>query len=166
MRFQPLIRRISLAPALAAAVGLALAGCGSSGSSTPKSTSSSSSGGGSAAAAIKANWMTFFSGKTPVAKRVALLQNGQVFAKLIAEQATSPLASSASAKVLEVSNVTSSQATVTYDLLVSGSVGLPSEKGVAVFQGGIWKVGDKSFCGLLALEFGRNGIPPACKSAG
>jgi hypothetical protein len=176
MRFRPLIRRISLAPALAAVAGLALAGCGSSGSSAPKTTSSSSSGatagsGGSAVATITANWTAFFSASTPVARRVALLQNGQLFQSLIAAQAKSSLASSASAKVTKVSNVTATQATVDYEILLAGSPALANQKGVAVKQGGTWKVGDASFCGLLGLEKSSgvikiSALPAACSPAG
>ena len=50
--------------------------------------------------------------------------------------------------------------------------GIPSPAfelgGVAVLQGGTWKVGDASFCGLLTLENGgrASGLPAACHSAG
>ncbi len=177
MRFQPLSRRISLAPVLVAAFGLVLAGCGS-GSGTPKSSSppasassSAAGGGGSAAAAITANWVAFFSASTPVSKRVALLQNGQLFQSLIAAQSKSSLASSASAKVTKVSNVTATQADVTYSIIVAGTPALSGQKGVAVYQGGTWKVGDASFCGLLTLEKSSglvklSALPAACKSAG
>jgi hypothetical protein len=120
---------------------------------------------------IKANWVAFFSASTPVARRVALLQNGQLFQPLIAAQAKSSLASSASAKVTSVSNVTSSQAAVTYAILVAGSPALSNQKGVAVYQGGTWKVGEASFCGLLTLEKSSGlvqlpSLPAACQSAG
>jgi hypothetical protein len=175
MRFQPLIRRISLGPAAAAAVtGILLAGCGSSGSpgsgsssSPAPSSSSGTSGSGSAAdAAITSDWVAFFASSTPLAKRVSLLQNGQQFQTLIAAQAKSGLASSASAKVTKVSNVTSTQATVTYSILLGGQSALPHQTGVAVYQGGTWKVGDKSFCALLVLENGKKGLPAACAAAG
>jgi hypothetical protein len=170
MRFQPVIRGIFLAGAFAAGSGLILAGCGSSGSSTPGSTpnsskSSSASGGNATTAAIKANWEAFFAPSTPVSRRVQLLQNGQLFRALIAAQAKSPLASSASAKVTKVSNVTSTQATVTYSILAGGQTALPNQTGVAVYQDGTWKVGEASFCGLLRLEQ-STGLPAACNSAG
>jgi hypothetical protein len=174
MRFQPLIRRISLVPAIAAAVGFVLAGCGSSGSSTPSSSSSpagSSSAGSSSAAesAIKANWEAFFSASTPVPKRVSLLQDGQLFKPLIEAQSKSSLASSASAKVTKVTNISSSQATVTYSILVAGTSALSGQKGVAVNEDGTWKVGIKSFCGLLGLEKSSglvkiSALPAACSS--
>ncbi len=178
MRFQPLIRRASLVPAAAAAAGILLAGCGSSGSSTPKTTpspSTASPGGGAgssgAAATIKADWEAFFSASTPLARRVALLQNGQLFQSLIAAQSKSTIASSAAAKVTSVSNVTSSQAAVTYSITLGGQSVLSGQKGVAVNEGGTWKVGDASFCGLLGLEKSSgfvklSRLPAACTSAG
>jgi hypothetical protein len=179
MRFQPLIRRISPAAAIAAVAGLLLAGCGSSGGSPGSGSSSSpstssqatTSSGGSAAAQIKANWEAFFSASTPVSRRVALLQNGQLFGPLISAQAKSAIASSASAKVTKVSNVTATQAGVTYSIIVGGSPALSNQKGVAVYANHVWKVGDASFCGLLTLEKSSglvklSALPAACKSAG
>jgi hypothetical protein len=157
---------------IAAAAGLVLAGCGGSGSPGSGASSGASSGSHmSAAAEIKANWEAFFSASTPVARRVALLQNGQVFQALISAQAKSTIASSAAAKVSAVSNVTSSQATVTYSITVGGTPALSGQKGVAVNQGGTWKVGDASFCGLLTLEKSSglvhlSALPAACNSAG
>jgi hypothetical protein len=169
-------RRILVLPALAAGFGLLLTGCGGSSpapksslSSTPSSSSPSSSGGGgnsSAAAAIKANWVAFFASSTPVSKRVSLLQNGSAFEPVISAQSKSSLASSAAAKVNSVSNITATQADVNYTITVGGQSALPNQSGVAVYQNGVWKVGDKSFCSLLALELGKSGLPSACSSAG
>jgi hypothetical protein len=178
MRFQPLARRGPLAPAAVAAAGILLAGCGSSSSppkTTPSPSTASATGGGAgsggAAATIKTNWEAFFSASTPVARRVALLQNGQLFQSLIAAQSKSTIASSAAAKVTRVSNVTSSQAVVTYSITLGGQSVLSGQKGVAVNEGGTWKVGDASFCGLLGLEKSSgfvklSALPAACKSAG
>jgi hypothetical protein len=117
---------------------------------------------------IAANWATFFNAKTPVAKRVSLLQDGQTFQSIIKSQAGSGLAASATAKVTKVTMVSSSQAKVTYSILIGGQSALSNQSGVAVYQGGTWKVGLASFCGLLALENGgkTSGLPAACKSAG
>ena len=59
------------------------------------------------------------------------------------------------------------QAQVTYTILVSGSPVLKNQKGLAVKQNGTWKVGDQSFCALLAMENGgkTSGLPKACQSA-
>jgi hypothetical protein len=158
-------------------VGACLAACGSSGSSpsagstsSPASSMSSpatSQPASSAQMAIEANWAAFFNAKTPVTKRIGLLQDGQEFASVIRSQAGSGLASAATAKVTKVTSVTSKQATVTYSILVGGTPELTDQSGVAVNQGGTWKVGVASFCGLLALENGgkTKGLPSACKSA-
>jgi hypothetical protein len=184
MRFHPMTRRVLALPAMIVGIGLLLTACGSSGnkpssgsSGSPTSTASSppasspASSAGSAAATIKANWEAFFSASTPTARRVALLQNGSQFASLIAAQSKSSLASSASAKVSSVSGITASQAMVAYDIVVAGTPALKNQKGVAVKEGGTWKVGDQSFCGLLQLEKSSGlvkitKLPAACSSAG
>jgi hypothetical protein len=184
MRFRPTTRRVLVLPAVIAGIGLLLTACSSSGNkpssgssgspaSSATSSSASSPGGssGSAAATIKANWEAFFSSSTPTARRVALLQNGSQFASLIAAQSKSSLASAASAKVTGVSGITASQATVNYNIVVSGTPALQNQKGVAVKENGTWKVGDKSFCGLLQLEKSSGlvkitSLPAACSSAG
>jgi hypothetical protein len=156
-------------------LGIVLAACGGSGtpaaSSSPSAapaTTASAAASGSAAAKIAANWQAFFSAKTPTAQRVNLLQNGQVFSALIKAQSGSTLASSATAKVIRVSVVSPAQAKVTYSILVSGQPMLTNQAGVAVLEGGVWRVGDASFCGLLALENGgkTSSLPSACRSAG
>lgn len=164
----------------ASVVAVAAAACGNSGgtpsssntssTSTPAATPSattgtSSSACGSASSAITANWTAFFNFKTPTAKRIALLENGSQFSSIIKGQAGQGLASTANAKVLSVSNVTASQATVKYNILLGTTPALTNQTGTAVFQDGTWKVGDGSFCGLLKLE-GLKPLPPACSSAG
>ncbi len=162
---------------LLCALGASVAACGSSGSSstsTPSPSASSTSApssaspsaaasGGSAVAEITANWMAFFDPKTPVAKRVSLLQNGQLFSSAIAASARFPGASTASAKVTKVTLTSATQAKVTYTILLAGTPVLSKQSGVAVLLGGTWKVGDASFCILLTLE--NSGKAPAvCKS--
>lgn len=120
--------------------------------------------GAAAIAAIKANWVAFFNAKTPISRRIALLQNGQLFASVIRAQAGSPLAQLASAKVTKVTLTGTDHAGVTYDILAGGQTGLSGQSGVAVYQDGVWKVGDASFCGLLKLENGGSskGLPSGC----
>jgi hypothetical protein len=171
---------------LACALGATLAACGSgssnsssgaspssssaSATSAPTSTSTSTSapaGSSAAGQAISANWTAFFDAKTPVAKRVSLLQDGQAFASVIKSQAGTGLASEATAKVTKVTVTSPTQATVTYSILVGGQPALSGQAGTAVLQGGTWKVGLASFCGLLTLENGgKTGLPAACNSAG
>jgi len=134
-------------------------------SAAPSSAAPSASGSSSAAVAqIKTNWEAFFNPKTPVSKRVSLLQNGSTFASIIQSQASSPLASSATSSVTAVTVESPAHATVTYSILVGGTPALKNQPGVAVYQSGTWKVGDQSFCALLTLE--NNGkAPSACASA-
>jgi hypothetical protein len=167
---------------LTCAVGGGMAACSSTGTSSsapssPASTSaaaapSASSSSSSTAIAgdqktITTNWTAFFSPKTPVAQRISLLQDGSEFASIIRAQAGGGLASSASAQVTKVTVISTTQAAVTYNILLDGSPVLKNQSGTAVYQDGTWKVGVGSFCGLLTLENGGNSskLPAACKSA-
>jgi hypothetical protein len=149
------------------------AGSGTSSPTTPAATATTSpsatggTGNSADAATIKANWEAFFNNKTPVNKRIALLQDGQQFASTIHAMAGSGLAALATAKVLDVTVNSPTQAAVKYDILVSGTPELKNQNGVAVKQDGTWKVGVASFCGLLIIENGgkTSGLPAACKSA-
>ena len=117
-------------------------------------------------AQITANWEKFFSSSTPVAEKVTLLQNGSTFAAAIKAFANFPLASSLGAKVTDVTLNSATSATVTYSITTSsGSTLLPNQKGTAVYQDGVWKVGDASLCGLFKLIPGGT-VPSACSSAG
>jgi hypothetical protein len=185
MRLKPLARRITLAPMLVVALALTVAACSSSSSSSaaaspsaasapaapaspvPASSSAPSNGGNSAAVAqITANWEKFFSSSTPVAEKVTLLQNGSTFEAAIKAFANFPLASSLGAKVTNVTVNSATSATVTYSITTSsGSTLLPNQKGTAVYQDGVWKVGDASLCGLLKLVPGST-APAACNSVG
>jgi hypothetical protein len=168
-----------------AALTVALGACGSSSPSsaaksapartsspatsptTSPSASTSASAPAGSVAAITTNWEAFFNAKTPNSKRVKLLENGSQFASVIRSQSGSSLASLATAKVLNVTVNSATQATVKYDILVSGTPELKNETGTAVLQNGTWKVGVASFCGLLIIENAgkTSGLPAACKSA-
>jgi hypothetical protein len=187
MRFKPLARRITLVPMLVVALALTVAACSSSGSSSsaatspsaasapaspvpasaPASSSAPGTGGNSAAVAqITANWEKFFSSSTPVSEKVTLLENGSTFEAAIKAFANFPLASSLGAKVTNVTLNSATSATVTYSITTSsGSTLLPNQKGTAVYQDGVWKVGDASLCGLLKLVPGST-APAACNSVG
>jgi hypothetical protein len=101
---------------------------------------------------IKTNWEAFFNGKTGAAQKIALLQNGQTFASVIKAQASSTLATGASAAVTAVVVESATTATVSYNIDLNGSAALSNQTGTAVYQDGMWKVGDVSFCALLTLE--------------
>jgi hypothetical protein len=168
------ISRLVGVGALVALAGT-LAACGSStpssaGSSAPAKTTSaaasaSPTSSAGSVAAITANWEAFFSAKTPDSKRVALLQDGAQVASVIKSQSGSSLASLATAKVTNVTLNSATQATVKYEILVSGTPELKNQTGTAVLENGTWQVGLASFCGLLVIENAgkTSGLPAACK---
>jgi len=180
MRSHLLARRIA-APALGLALALSMAACSSSGSSTTASPSSappssapasspaagssptagSTAASGNATALVTANWVAFFDGKTSAAKKISLLENGQKFASIINAQAGSGIAASAGAKVHAVTVNSPAQATVHYDITLNGQTALGNQTGTAVYQDGMWKVGDVSFCQLLKIENGGT-APSVC----
>jgi hypothetical protein len=109
--------------------------------------------------------VTFFNGKTPAATKIGLVQDGQKFASVLKSMASSAQSQTASVSVQKVTLTSATQATVDYTILVSGTPMLANQKGTAVLESGIWKVGLTSFCALLALQSG--GKPVAgCPTAG
>jgi hypothetical protein len=172
MRYPLVARRIILAPALALVLAVTVAACSSSsssGSSAPSSAAPASSAAASptvsAAAQITANWEKFFDASTPTAQRVALLQNGTVFAPAITAFSKLPLANGIGAKVTAVTVTSATGATVTYNIVSGNTALLSGQKGTSVYQDGTWKVGDASLCGLFKLIPGGS-VPAACSSAG
>ena len=115
----------------------------------------------SASAAVTADWQEFFSGATPAARKIALLQQGQQFAKTITAQASSPIAQGTQAKVTSVTVTSPTTATVTYSITMGGQTALPDQQGQAVLEGGVWKVSARSFQDLLKLEQGATGSMPS-----
>ena len=159
---------------LACSVAAGAAACSSSPTSssalpTVGSTTNVGSGSGSQASTeqqIAADWQKFFDSKTPLAERVGLLQDGPTFQAIIQSQEGSALESEASASVTQVALTSSTQARVNYSILLDGQPALPDQHGVAVFEGGVWKVGVGSFCDLLVLENGgkSSGLPTVCST--
>lgn len=152
------------APSASAAGSSSAAASAPPSSSAPASSSAPSSSapaaaGGNAKALITANWEAFFNGSTGAAKKISLLQNGDKFSVIIKAQAGSGLASTAGAKVTAVVVNSATSATVSYDITLSGATALANQTGTAVYEDGIWKVGDVSFCQLLKLE--NNGTAPS-----
>lgn len=136
-----------LLEALAIAAGLGTA-VGTAGAAT------------SPVAQIRTNWAAFFSSKTPPAKKVALLENGQKFAAIIKAQAKTPLNQGVSAKLLSVTMKSKTTATVRYTIEIEGSPVLKNQTGTAVYQSKTWKVGDGSFCALLGLQGKKPAVCP------
>jgi hypothetical protein len=127
---------------------LALAACGGGGNKS------------SDTAQIKSAYEKFFSGKTSLSDRVALLQNGAKFRSVVQGFASNPLAKNVSASVSSVTLEGSNKAKVVYTVKLAGS-SLPKQTGTAVRENGTWKVGDASLCKLISLQ---GSTPSACKS--
>jgi hypothetical protein len=144
------IRVLAAAWLTALVLGATVASCGGS---SAKSASSSPT------EQVKRAWTTFFEGSTPPADRIALLQNGQRFAQVIRAESNSPLAKQTKVLVEKVTLLGSTQAKVAYTITLGGQPALPNQTGLAVVEGGRWKVSDKSFCALLRLQ---GTVPPAC----
>jgi len=178
MRFQLVARRAVLAPALGLALAATVAACSSSSSSpssspatsapatsAPATSAPTSPNSSAAAAQITTNWEKFFASSTPVAQKVTLLQNGSTFAGAITALYKLPIASGIGAKVTKVTMTSPTSATVVYDITAAGAPLLSGQTGTAVYEGGTWKVGDASLCGLIKLVPGGS-VPAACSSAG
>jgi hypothetical protein len=177
MGFTALARRAILAPALVLALAAAVAACSSSSSSSSSSSAPASSAPATSAAAstpaatntsgavaqITANWEKFFASSTPVSEKVTLLQNGNLFSGAIS--GLTSLVSGLGAKVTGVTVNSPTSATVNYNLTAGGTSLLSGQTGTAVYENGVWKVGDASLCGLLKLVPGGS-EPAACSSAG
>ena len=177
MGFTALARRAILAPALALMLAAAVAACSSSSSSSSSTSAPASSAPATSAAAstpaaastsgavaqITANWEKFFASSTPVSEKLTLLQNGDRFSGSIS--GLTSLVSGLGATVTGVTVNSPTKATVNYNLTAGGSSLLSGQTGTAVYEDGVWKVGDASLCGLLKLVPGGS-EPAACSSAG
>jgi hypothetical protein len=140
--------------ALVVVAGLALAGCGGSSQTTTTNNTAA------AKAEIKSAYQKFFSGKTSIPDRVAVLQDGPKFKALVTSFANNPLAKNVSVVVSSVTLQGQDKAKVVYTVKLGGA-GLPKQTGTAVLQNGTWKVGSASLCKLVALQ---GSTPSVCKS--
>jgi hypothetical protein len=152
----------------------ALSACGTSSgggpSSPPPSTTAAPSTGGpgspadaATTSAVKNAYHTLFAPSTPLRESIAVLQDGTSFKEALIEQGKSPMAKKSSAAVSKVTLLSPDLAQVTYSVLLAGTPVLPGQTGYAVREDGAWKVADKTFCGLLALD---GSTPAACKRPG
>jgi len=162
---------------LAATGCLALVACGGGGSTparpaSPKPSATTSAepvSGAAAVTVITANWKTVFDGKAPLARRLALVQDGSQLTAFIEAQAKTSFGQAAMGSSATVGSViisSPSQATVHWDLLLLGTPLLKNQVGSAIYLDGTWKVSIGSFCGLAYLEFpkGSPKLPAACRS--
>jgi hypothetical protein len=135
-----------------------LAACGGGGHKAQSTTTTGSSA--ADRAQITSAYEQFFSAKTPLADRIAVLQNGPKFKQVVQGFASNPLAKNVTATVSSVTLEGPNKAKVVYKVKFAGS-SLPTQKGTAVRQNGTWKVGFASLCKLIALQ---GSTPSACKS--
>ena len=147
------MRRLSLA-LVVAVVAVGLAACGGSGH---KSTTDSTA---AAQDQIRSAYEQFFSASTPLTDRVAVLQDGSRFKKVVASFASNPLAKNVHVTVSSVGVQGGSKAKVVYTVKF-GNTSLGKQTGTAVLQNGTWKVGFAGLCKLVALS---GTTPSACKS--
>jgi hypothetical protein len=142
MRFRLVARRVFLAAALGLTLASAVTACSSSSSSASTSSAPSSSAPASSASAS--------SGHSNAAAQIKA--NWEAFFSGIGQGHCGE-------------RDFAYQGHVTYDILLAGKPALTHQTGQAVHQDGTWKVGDASFCALLALE-NRGKAPSVCRSAG
>ncbi len=145
----PALRPLSLV-LVVAVVALGLTACG--GSSHTSTTTAQDQ--------IRSAYEQFFSASTPLADRVAVLQNGSKFKGLVASFAANPLAKKVHVTVSSVKLQPGNRAKVVYTVKFGGTA-LPTQAGSAVLQGGTWKVGYLGLCKLVELA---GTTPSACKS--
>ncbi|MFB6618053.1 hypothetical protein ACIGFK_30045 [Streptomyces sp. NPDC085524] len=105
-----------------------------------------------AKAQIEKNWVVFFDPKSTTQEKAAVLEHGDFLEPVLGGLARLPSADKTAAKVKNITFTSPTQATVTYDLLVSGSPALSDSKGISVLDDGVWKVSLKSLCGLIELS--------------
>jgi len=150
----------SAPPATSAPATTGSSAAGGTGGATASAGTGSSS---AAVAQITTNWEKFFASSTPVSEKLTLLQNGNLFSGAIG--GLTSLVSGLGAKVTGVTLNSPTSASVNYNLTAAGAPLLSGQTGKAVYENGIWKVGDASLCALLKLVPGGS-TPAACSSAG
>ncbi|MER6395322.1 hypothetical protein ABT263_04545 [Kitasatospora sp. NPDC001603] len=112
---------------------------------------------------VTATWEKFFDPTTPIPEKAALLQNGDVLLPALQGFSQDPRVGQVKAKVTNVTFTSPTEATVTYELSLQGTVVAPDATGQAVLDNGTWKVSRSSLCGLLAQAGGGSGAAvPGC----
>jgi len=120
-------------------------------------------GGNSEADQVKQVWTSFFSAKTPISQKPAMLQDGARFESAIMSLGKNPLASELSAKVSSVTLEGPNKAKVAYTIYLGKVAALRNLIGYAYKQRGKWLVGYAGLCELIALQPGVT-LPAGCSS--
>jgi hypothetical protein len=137
--------------------GQAAAACSSSTAPTVSGSGPADTAG--AAGRIATDYTQFFDPSTTVSAKMGLLQNAQKLAPAMQAFAGDPQAAQTTVAVTGVDFTSATSADITYNVCLSGAVALPGSKGKSVLEGGVWKVGDTTLCGLLQLKAGSSPIP-------
>ena len=106
-------------------------------------------GGKSDAEQVKQVWTSFFSAKTPVSEKPAMLQDGARFKSAIMELANNPLAAGLSAKVSKVTLEGADKAKVVFSIYLNNIAAFRDLVGHAYKQNGKWLVGYEDLCHLI-----------------
>ena len=114
------------------------------------------------AAAVRKVYTQFVDPKVPLASKAGMLQDGAAFQPSLEALSKTDYAKTVSLAITKVTVTSPKQATVTFDVLLSGSPVVRNQQGYAVNEGGTWKVAGATFCGLLAAQ---GPVPAVCKTS-
>ena len=139
-----------------------LASCSSSGGGSPASSGSSAASSTldqtSATAQVTQVWQSFFSKSTPISQKETLLQNGTTtMMPAVQAFAADPRVGQVTATVQKVTFPSSTEADVSYQISLNGTVMESGMAGKAVNVNGQWLVSDATLCGLLQLAAAQGG---------
>ncbi|HEY2355064.1 MAG TPA: hypothetical protein VGH79_09230 [Gaiellaceae bacterium] len=138
--------------ALLVGVVLLLAACGGGGGGGAGNSESQ-------ADQVKQVWTSFFSAKTPVSEKTAMLQDGARFQSAITSLSSNPLAAGLSAKVSNVTLEGADKAKVVYSIYLGSIAAFKNLVGYAYKQNGKWLVGYAGLCQLIQQQ---GTSPAAC----
>lgn len=100
---------------------------------------------------VRVNFSTYFDSLTPEADAVPLAADvADILPTLQQAQAASP-GGHRTVNVTDVTFVSDTEASVTFDIVLEGATLLPGFIGGAVLEDGVWKVSRKTNCDLAAL---------------
>ncbi|MGW6913791.1 hypothetical protein ACWGB8_08215 [Kitasatospora sp. NPDC054939] len=114
-----------------------------------------------AEAEVTGNWEDFFSPETSLADKARLLQNGDQLVPVLQGFGQDPRVSQVQANVTDVAFTSATEATVTYELTLQGTVVEPAATGQAVLDNGVWKVSRSTLCGLVTQAGASAGTSPS-----
>jgi hypothetical protein len=106
---------------------------------------------------VKEVWTKFFSAKTPVSEKPAMLQDGARFKSAITELGNNPLAAGLSAKVSKVTLEGADKAKVVFSIYLGNIAAFKDQIGHAYKLNGKWLVGYEDLCKLIE----QGGTAPA-----